>query len=339
MHYPDGLYDDEHPNGINFYIIAKSATVSNFGLEAADADTQTALRDTMGNQNRSSSEHYASSVSAAGTVAGAAGGFASGGSGASWLGTAARTAAGGVVGGTAGRLAGEIMERSGSAPGSSVQLAGDISLYVPQSVVAAYSANWDEVDLGPFAGTVGTSGASFQTLADSFGEGTELTARGAVAAAANIPAAVGIGDINFNDLFEATSKKVGNPYKEQLFKSMGFRQFSFQYVFSPKNAGEASRVNEIIKTFKENMHPDVSPDGMFLIYPSEFIIEFSYRGAPNPHLPKVSNCALKNVKLTYGPDGMMNTFQGSGGIPTEITMELQFVELETLTRPRLAEGF
>lgn len=339
MHYPDGLYDDEHPNGINFYIIAKSSTVSNFGLEAADADTQTALRDTMGNQNRASSEHYASSVSAAGTIAGGAGALAAGGKGASWVGTAVRGTGGAIAGGLTGRVAGEMMESSGSSPGSSVQLAGDISLYVPQSVVTAYSANWDEVDLGPFAGTVGTSGASFQTLADSFGEGVELSARGAVAAAANIPAALGIGDVNFNDLFEATSKKVGNPYKEQLFKSMGFRQFSFQYVFSPKNSGEASRVTEIIKTFKENMHPDVSPDGMFLIYPSEFVIEFSYRGSPNTNLPKVSNCALKNVKVTYGPDGMMNTFQKSNGMPTEITMELQFVELETLTRPRLAEGF
>ena len=87
------------------------------------------------------------------------------------------------------------------------------------------------------------------------------------------------------------------------------------------------------------MHPDVSPDGMFLIYPSEFIIEFAYMGGANPNLPIVSNCALKNVKVTYGPDGMMNTFQGSGGMPSETTMELQFVELVTLTRDMVEAGF
>ena len=46
---------------------------------------------------------------------------------------------------------------------------------------------------------------------------------------------------------------------------------------------------------------------------------------------------MKNVKVTYGPDGMFNAFKNSGGMPTETTMELQFVELETLTRERLME--
>ena len=55
------------------------------------------------------------------------------------------------------------------------------------------------------------------------------------------------------------------------------------------------------------------------------------------NLPTISSCALKNVKVTYGPDGMFNAFKNSGGMPTETTMELQFVELETLTRERLME--
>ena len=57
----------------------------------------------------------------------------------------------------------------------------------------------------------------------------------------------------------------------------------------------------------------------------------------NHNLPTISSCALKNVKVTYGPDGMFNAFKNSGGMPTETTMELQFVELETLTRERLME--
>jgi hypothetical protein len=45
------------------------------------------------------------------------------------------------------------------------------------------------------------------------------------------------------------------------------------------------------------------------------------------------------VKATYGPDGMFNTFQGTDGIPTEMSLELQFTELETLTAVRIAQGF
>ena len=92
-----------------------------------------------------------------------------------------------------------------------------------------------------------------------------------------------------------------------------------------------------------NMHPEESESGLFLIYPAEFSIEFHSRNEDgksglNPHLPKVSSCALKNCKVTYGPDGMLNTFRGSGGMPTETSMELQFVELETLTATRMRES-
>ena len=58
----------------------------------------------------------------------------------------------------------------------------------------------------------------------------------------------------------------------------------------------------------------------------------------NTNLPKISTCALKNCKVTYGPDGMLNTFKNSKGMPTETTMELQFVELETLTSKRIREA-
>lgn len=348
MQYPQELYSPSHPNGINFTIVAKKQTADKFGLEAADpgfiesgqvgpptlSQQNNHIRQTMG--NRANPGAYETAVSQGGAVAGGLAAFgahnASSGTGVSGLAKTGVALAGGALGlGAGAALA--------NGAGESVKLAGSISLFVPQSIVTGYSANWDEVDLGPIAGKIGSTGGSITDLLSAGGETAELIGRGAIAAAAQIPAAVGVGDFNAGDLFEATSKKVGNPYKEQLFKSMGFRQFSFTYTFSPKTAGEAASVKEIIKQFKANMHPDVSPDGMFLIYPSEFIIEFSYMGGANPNLPIVSNCALKNVKVTYGPDGMMNTFQGSGGMPSETTMELQFVELVTLTRDMVEAGF
>jgi hypothetical protein len=92
------------------------------------------------------------------------------------------------------------------------------------------------------------------------------------------------------------------------------------------------------------MHPDIEEKGMFLIYPSEFAIEFMHKDentgevSRNMNLPKVSSCALTNVKVTYGPDGMFNTFANTGGMPTETTVELAFTELETLTRRRIQDG-
>ena len=124
---------------------------------------------------------------------------------------------------------------------------------------------------------------------------------------------------------------------------MGFRSFAFQYVFNPKNVEEYNDVRSIINVFKYHMHPEISPGQAFLIYPSEFNIEFYHATdggvKPNPHLPKISDCALKDVKVTYGPDGFFNTVAGTDGIPSEITMELNFTELETMTANRIADGY
>ena len=336
--YPQELGSKRFPNMVKFYINAKRISAEkNNEIGNARAFTE-AEKAKFKNQNRSKADNYESIATNAGAIAGIIGGYSIGkatsGEGVSKLMETAKAALGGLTGGIVASALSDNQE--------SVRLLDDISLYVPQSVIAAYTANWDEVDLGPVAGRMATgSGAIADIMA---GETAELVGRGAVAAAANIPAAAGIGDVDLGNVFEATSKKVGNPYKEQLFKSMGFRQFSFQYVFSPKNKKEALSVQEIVQKFKEHMHPEVSDDGMFLIYPSEFQIEFHHstdslsNSVINPNLPVISSCALKNVKVTYGPDGMLNTFRGSGGVPTETTMELQFVELETLTRTRIRQS-
>ena len=332
--YPEDLGTKKFPNMVKFYINAKKVTAENSGREYNELP-----EDALDlNQNRAGADNYERITKEASFIAGSIGGYFGGkalaGQDTGMAQDLLKGAGTGLVAMGAMAMVDENQE--------TVRLKETISLYVPQSVVAAYTANWDEVDLGPFAGQLGSNTGSISDL--SLSDSVELGGRGAIAAAANVPAAVGVGDLNLGNLFEATSKKVGNPYKEQLFKSMGFRQFSFSYVFSPKNEKEFNDVEQIISLFKENMHPDVSEGGMFLIYPSEFSIEFhhvtpgSSGSQINTHLPRISSCALKNQKVTYGPDGMLNTFRNSHGRPTEITMELQFVELETLTAKRIRDG-
>ena len=135
------------------------------------------------------------------------------------------------------------------------------------------------------------------------------------------------------------SAKVPNPYKEQLFSNMGFRQFAFNYKFTPRNKQEYQNVRRIIQLFKYHMHPEVSPSKMFLKYPSEFEIEYHYRGKENPHVSKISSCALTDTKITYGNQDAFTTIKGQGGVPAEINMQLAFTELETLTNERIVDGY
>jgi len=87
------------------------------------------------------------------------------------------------------------------------------------------------------------------------------------------------------------------------------------------------------------MHPDKGQDGFFLIYPSEFNIEYRYKGGVNGHIAKIASCVLTDMKITYGSsDGTFNTIKGTGGAPNEINMLLSFTELETLTTDRIEDG-
>ena len=220
---------------------------------------------------------------------------------------------------------------------SLVRLLANIQLYVPASIMTSYSANWEEAELG----IAGVLGSGRMNIADLM-ELPEYVARGAIGAAANLPKEIG-GSGDFASLIEGTSKKVNNPYKEQLFKSMGFRKFSFNYAFAPRNEKELSEVQAIISLFKYHMHPEKSKGELFLVYPSEFSIEFwslnsSGTMERNPQLPRVSSCVLTSAKVTYGPDGNFNTFIDNGAA-TEYGLELQFTELETMTADRIDEGF
>ena len=214
-----------------------------------------------------------------------------------------------------------------------------IHLHIPQAVITQYQADWNPEELG-LAGALANRRATQASILET----GELLGRGVISAAANIPRAAGLGNADFAGAIDAATRKTNNPFKEQLFKSIGFRKFAFSYVFSPKNVSELIEVEEIIKTFKYHMLPEISPGEMFLTYPSEFQMEFLHTDSKgtvntNDHMPRISGCALTDVKVVYGPDGAFQTIKGTGGAPSEITMQLSFVELETLTANRIADGF
>lgn len=223
-----------------------------------------------------------------------------------------------------------------------VRTLGIIELYISQPPVAKYSANWENKELGALAG-LGSNVSDGSSFADMI-RGTkgigELGVRSAIQAAAQLPSQLGItGEIGSS--LDLASGKVSNPYKEQLFNSIGFRQFAFAYKFTPRNSNEYENVKQIIQLFKYHMHPENDPTGLFLEYPSEFDIKYMYRGTENKELSRISTCALTDIKITYGNQDAFTTFKDrkNPGAPAEINIELAFTELETLTNDRIADGF
>lgn len=222
-----------------------------------------------------------------------------------------------------------------SAP--ALRITDAISLHIAQSPQAKYTAEYENESIGALLGTLTTSAGSgvlgsLMTEAASGNLG-ELIARGMVDAA-TLPKELGLGNVNLSGLARAASKKVRNPYQEQIFKTMNFRSFAFQYKFAPRNKGEFDSVMNIINLFKYHMHPMKDDGGAFFVFPSVFDIEYRYNGERNKFVNKIATSVLTDMSVDYGSEGVFTTFRGQNGAPSEITLAMQFREIVLLTKDK-----
>jgi hypothetical protein len=131
-----------------------------------------------------------------------------------------------------------------------------------------------------------------------------------------------------SDVLEMSTRQKVNPFREVLFESVDYRTFQFSYKFFPKDKDETKKIENIIRTFKQHMHPELTENKMFYIYPSEFDIEYFYKDKINPHIHRFARCALTNMSVEYGGEQFVTFEDGS---PVEINMSLTFQELEQMT--------
>lgn len=208
-----------------------------------------------------------------------------------------------------------------------------IALHINTAPTAEYHAKYSDIDYGMFGNFSQTMAGnmSLKELAQVFGA---TLAKNMIQAHGN---PFGEGVVNRAG---AALKVRLNPYKQQYFEHMEFRNFDFQYNFFPKSAAEAESVRQIIRLFKFHMHPHVAAGGGFLIYPSEFDIVYNYGEAENGYLHKIATSVLTEVKVRYGsPEENIKYAAFPGGNPVEVQMQLKFKEIETLTKEAIEVGF
>jgi len=138
--------------------------------------------------------------------------------------------------------------------------------------------------------------------------------------------------------------KASNPRKEQLFRDVNFRDFSFSYTFAPRNRTEALNIEAIIKMFKYHAHPELDQGGSTFTYPAQFDIVHYFKGKDgvakvNPHMPRHTTSVLTNVSVDYSGGGSANIMYLDGGFPAIITMNLSFMELAILTKEDIKNGY
>ena len=240
------------------------------------------------------------------------------------LGTAgARAVQGGALTGAQVGYGKVLETATGLKPTNKIKrLKSAIALHVPQEVQVGYRASYGEEELGAIfgaAGEVATGGA------------------GAVNTGAKAAVVKGLEINPARGLLSSLYKAAPNPRKEQLFKSMEFRRFSFNYQFAPRSPEEASNIKRIINLFKYHMHPEFqdSINKMLYLFPSEFDIVYYFGDKEHPHLNRISTCVLTDMNVNYSPNGQFTTFKD--GFPSQINVQMQFLELETLTKERFTD--
>ena len=206
-----------------------------------------------------------------------------------------------------------------------------IALYMPGDLAVKYGAAWEETSFDSTMQAIGAATAVVEAAKQK--SKTPLKgAESAITAAALATPGVG-------QLAGKSSGTAANPKKEQLFKNVDFRTFTFSYQFFPRSASEAQAVKNIIRQFKLHMHPEFRDPGtnFLYIYPSEFDIVYYNNGRENPNLHKHTSCVLTDMNITYAPQGIFTSFED--GMPSQINVQLTFKELAILTKEDIVQGY
>lgn len=245
-----------------------------------------------------------------------------------------------------------------------------IALYIPNTLSVTTSTGYDIIDLDFVVGSLaremtdsGLSNALMNFLGDApnyFKDETSRKLFGLYAFSAGLQ---GLGDFlgsvpvlgNLGKIPEALQERAKsaillgtgatfNPFKEVLFRTVEFRRFSFKYTLLPRNQKEMDQINRIINLFYFHMLPEERTEysGRFWEFPSDFDIEFykiNFNNEKNVYenmfLMALSTCVLTNVAIDFVPGGEFVTRHD--GSPVGVTLALDFVETEIMSKNRVAE--
>tara|TARA_X000000368_G_C23042664_1_gene717718 strand:+ start:560 stop:1684 length:1125 start_codon:yes stop_codon:yes gene_type:complete len=141
-----------------------------------------------------------------------------------------------------------------------------IYLAMPPQITTQYSANYRQVDLGVGGVALGAVGGAkgFDDMNDltnvlqaaARASAPEFMANTLTTAVNSIGGMMGLqGSVDKQSLEAMTRGRIFNPYTEQIFNNMNFRQHNFSFKMFARDPQEAQTIEEIIHYFKAGAHP------------------------------------------------------------------------------------
>lgn len=213
-----------------------------------------------------------------------------------------------------------------------------IYLYAPSSIQYSDGLQYDNQDLGLFAGALfGAAESAAQTnqQGGGYGEGLKNTGAGILAATAGEMATrSGVGQ-----QVRLRSGVARNPRTEMLFKTPALRQLSLTWKLMPTNRQESNTIYELIKTIRANAYPSIGSTGQSsaFTFPNVFQVDFVTRRGNDSQMIKFAKAYCTSVNTSYGASGSA-FFSDSGGEPVEVDLTVTFQETEIQTRESILNG-
>lgn len=204
----------------------------------------------------------------------------------------------------------------------SANTAGCISLYLPQNLETNSSVDYETAALGG----LGTQAVKVASQIDQQSAISSL----ASLVVGGMQDAISSG--NRRSILGIATGQVTNNFSFQVFNSVLHRQFAYEFRMMPKNNTETEVIKNICDLFLFYMLPARAETGEIGFYevPCQWKIAYKRKGnSLNFHM-QPRNCFLQSVDVGYGGDAGNSTFNDGG--PMEVSLRLQFVEIEPLYR-------
>jgi hypothetical protein len=253
-------------------------------------------------------------------------------------------------------------------------------LYIPQNISTAYGVQYNPVAFGALGieaakNLQSTSNEQIvASLQDAASAATPEALFGSIASGiSGVNNLLGVGGTVSNNALSAVGTgMIFNPYQEQVFEGLGFREHNFSFKLVARNSNEATEIKNIIKFFKRGMLPSLdggpskgisatgggaagggaggpTSSARYLKVPNRFKVEFKRLNVRRngvvsstslsdiPGLYRFKDCVLTNVNVAYTPDGQYVSTE-DGMIPA-LNMDLRFAETAMVTKEDIDQEF
>ena len=248
-----------------------------------------------------------------------------------------------------------------------------VYINMPQNLSTQYAPTYKTVDMGVtgMAAASGLKSEGFDELAQALQQAAkdaipEFTAGALSEVASGAAQFLGLaGNASANDIMALAKGKVFNPYQEQLFSNMQFRNHMFSFKFFARSERESQEINNIIKYLKQGALPIYGTvDGdfaagnnaasRFFEIPDKFDIKFvrldPLSGVLNSSADlhyKIHTSVCTGIDVNYTPDGQYNAIKNAtlgvtDNAPLQVpavTVNCRFTETQLVTQAQIDQGY